>query len=165
MTTIDADNHQSIPSEARDVNLDEFAGMTPAYLIGFYVALRDRIDAENKAHKDRMAKANTTLNKLNAKMLEILEAGGATSIKSEHGTVYRTMKKSATVGDMDTFRNFVINNQAFELVDMRANATTVEDYCHEHNGNLPPGVNFSQFATVGVRRGTAKPGSEPSETE
>lgn len=142
--------------EAQAVNLDEFAGMTPDNLIGYYVALRDRLDAEKKAFSDRMKTPNETLVKLGGKMLEILNANGADSIKSGYGTVYKTTKKSATVSDMDQFRDYVINTGSYELTDMRANAGGIQEFIEEHQGQLPPGINFSQVVTVGVRRGSAK---------
>lgn len=141
---------------AQAVNYDEFAGFTPDMMIAFYVKLRDRIEAENKAFAKRMEAAKEKKAKLEGLMLKILQANGAQSIKSAYGTVYQNVKKSATVGDMGVFRDFVIDNGQFELVDMKANAGACEEYLAEHGGALPPGVNFSQHVTVGVRRGDKK---------
>jgi len=46
---------------------------------------------------------------------------------------------------------FVVDNNKFELLDRRANATAVKDYVAANNV-LPPGCNLSAICTVGVRR-------------
>ena len=144
----------NLNEQARAVNFEEFAGMTPDQLIGFYVALRDRIDAENKKFAERLEPAKSKMARLGGVLLAVLQAQGAESLKSANGTVYQTVKKSATVSDKGAFRDFVIDNHAFELADMKANAPAIEEYVSEHGGNLPPGVNYSTFMTIGVRRAT-----------
>jgi hypothetical protein len=151
---------ENLTPAAQNVNYGDFAGWTPDMLIEFYVKLRDRIEAENKAFAKRMEAAKTKKTVLEGIMLQILQANGATSMKSPGGTVYQTTKRSATLGDAEAFREFIIDNHAFELADIKANAAAVEDYANEHNGNLPPGVNFSQFVAVGVRRGDKKDDSK-----
>jgi hypothetical protein len=54
------------------------------------------------------------------------------------------------LADPEAFMKFVIANQAYDLLDRKANATACRDYAAEHQ-NLPPGVNMSAVKTVGVR--------------
>lgn len=84
-------------------------------------------------------------------MLERLNAVGGDSVKTPHGTAYRTTRRSASIADGAVFRQYVIDNENFDLVDWRANAIAVDDFIKE-NGVQPPGVNFSSTYTVGVRR-------------
>ena len=84
-------------------------------------------------------------------MLERLNDLGGDSVKTPHGTAYRTARRSATIADGDVFRKYVIDNQMFDLVDWRANAGAVDDFIND-NGSQPPGVNYSVAYTVGVRR-------------
>lgn len=130
--------HVEIPQ-----NIDE--------LVSQYVRLRDKIKEVEDAHKAKLKDAKEHLEHLNNTLLERLNQLGGESVKTAHGTVYRTTRRSASITDGDTFRQFVINNEAFDLVDWRANANAVDDFIKEQQ-TPPPGVNFSTAFTVGVRR-------------
>jgi hypothetical protein len=120
-------------------------------LVDQYVRLRDKLKEADDAHKKKTAAAREYLLMLNGKLLEQLAAVGGESVKTPHGTAYQSTKRSASIADGDAFREYVINNGEFDLVDWRANANAVDDYIKEH-GAVPPGVNFSTMITVGVRR-------------
>lgn len=120
-------------------------------LVDQYVRLRDKIKEVEDAHKEKLKNAKEHLETLNNTLLERLNKLGGESVKTKHGTVYRTTKRSASIVDGDTFRQFVIGNEAFDLVDWRANANAVDDFIKDQKAP-PPGVNFSTHYTVGVRR-------------
>lgn len=120
-------------------------------LVSQYVRLRDKIKEVEDAHKEKLKAAKEHLENLNNTLLERLNQLGGESVKTAHGTVYRTTRRSASITDGDTFRQFVISNEAFDLVDWRANANAVDDFIKEQQAP-PPGVNFSTAFTVGVRR-------------
>ncbi len=116
-----------------------------------YVKLRDLIKKKEEDHKKALAEAKETLEKLNSLLLAHLNGIGGDSVSTESGTVYRTEKKSASLADAEAFMDFVIANQAFDLIDRKANTTAVEEFIKE-NDTPPPGVNFSSRFVVGVRR-------------
>lgn len=120
-------------------------------LVAQYIKLRDKIKEADEAHKKKTELARTYLDKLNGKLLERLNDVGGDSVKTPHGTAYRTARRSATIADGDVFRKYVIDNSMFDLVDWRANAGAVDDFIND-NGSQPPGVNYSVAYTVGVRR-------------
>lgn len=120
-------------------------------LVDRYIRLRDKIKEVEDAHKAKLADAKAYLEELNAKLLARLNEVGGEAVKTEHGTVYRTTRRSASIADGDAFRQFVIQNEAFDLVDWRANANAVDDFIKSESAP-PPGVNFTTAYTVGVRR-------------
>lgn len=120
-------------------------------LIDQFVKLRDKLKEADDAHKERTKMARAHLEVLTNKLLEKLNATGGESIKTKFGTAYRTTRRSATIADGELFRGYVINNAAFDLVDWKANANSVDDFI-KNAGSPPPGVNFTTAYTVGVRR-------------
>lgn len=120
-------------------------------LVTQYIRLRDKLKEADEAHKEKTKNARAYLDLLNGKLLERLNDVGGDSVKTPHGTVYRTTRRSASIADGDSFRQYVIENEQFDLVDWRANANAVDDFIKE-NAVAPPGVNFSTAFTVGVRR-------------
>ncbi len=120
-------------------------------LVDQFIRLRDKLKEVDDAHKEKTRAARQHKELLEAKLLERLNDLGGDSVKTAHGTVYRTTRRSATIADGDTFRQYVITNAEFDLVDWKANANAVDDYI-KNNTAPPPGINFSTAFTVGVRR-------------
>jgi hypothetical protein len=117
-----------------------------------FIQVRDKIEAMKEKHKEELAPLNKALLMLNGKLLEmLLESGSDSATVRDIGTVYKTIKKSASIADGDAFRQFIIANAMWNMIDWRANSTAVDEYI-QAEGNVPPGVNFRQVAVVGVRR-------------
>jgi hypothetical protein len=120
-------------------------------LVAQYVKLRDSLKAADEAHAEKTKMAKDYRSALEAKLLERLNAVGGDAISTGHGTAYRTTRRSATIKDAEVFRTYVIDQEAFDLVDWKANANAVDDFV-KSEGSLPPGVNLTTAYTVGVRR-------------
>lgn len=116
-----------------------------------YVRLRDEIKRLDDEHKERMKSHREVLEKLNNVLLSHLNDINGDSVRTDTGTVYRSAKKSASLADPDAFMRFVVAQQAWDLLDRKANVTAVADFI-EDNQTPPPGVNFSTTFVVGVRR-------------
>lgn len=116
-----------------------------------YIKLRDMIKKKDDDHKDAMAPFREALEKLNALLLSHLDAVGVDSAKASAGTVYKTVKKSASLEDADQFMRHVIGTENWDLLERKASQKAVEAFLEE-NGVLPPGVKFSQTIVVGVRK-------------
>lgn len=120
-------------------------------LVEQMVKVRDKIKEADDAHKAKTKVARDYKEQLEAQLLAKLNDVGGEAVKTAHGTVYRTTRRSATIADGDVFRQFVIANDAYDLVDWRANANAVDDFIKQEQ-TPPPGVNFTTAYTVGVRR-------------
>jgi len=116
-----------------------------------YIKLRDRLKEADDAHKARTKTAREYLETLEGLMLLELQQMGADKVGTPAGTVYRTVKKSATIADGAEFRSFVIGGELWDLVDWKANVTATAEFIEEHNAP-PPGINYSTRLEVGVRR-------------
>jgi hypothetical protein len=116
-----------------------------------YITIRDKIRAMEEAHKEALKPLKELLDKLSGVLAKHMEDTKSEAIKTEGGTCYLTTRWSASLADADAFMRFVKENDKFDLMDRKANATAVRDYVEEHN-TLPPGVNLSSIQQVGVRR-------------
>lgn len=122
-------------------------------MVNHYVRLRDTLKIADDKHKEKTAAAREYLENLNGAIVAKLSEIGVESAKTEYGTAYRTVTKSATVADGALFRKFIIDTKQYDLVDMRANAPAIEVFISGiGQGNPPPGVNYSTMVKAGVRR-------------
>lgn len=116
-----------------------------------YVKLRDMIKEMDDAHKAAVKPYKEALDGLNNIMMTMLQGLGVDSAKTGAGTVYQKTRTTASIADGEAFMAFVIEHQAFDLLDRKANATAVQAFAEENN-SLPPGINLNRMVDVGVRR-------------
>lgn len=117
-----------------------------------YVAIRDRISEMKEELAAKLKPLQEAKALLEAMFLAHLTATNQTAARTESGTAHIVDKLSATIEDPGTFKQFVIDNELWDLVDWRANAPTVAEYAETHEGELPPGIKFNRYRTTGVRR-------------
>lgn len=120
-------------------------------MVAEYVTTRDIIKTIEAEQKKALEPLKAALEVLNTQLLDQLNQVGGNSIATDSGTVYRTEKKYASLGDPKAFMDYVLEHGAFDLIDRKANVTAVVEFIKE-NDAPPPGVNFTSTFVVGVRR-------------
>jgi len=121
--------------------------------VGQYIQIRNalkKIDEEYDAKRKPFVELQ---NMLSGWLQSFLEKSGSESVRTASGTCYQSTRYTASLADAEAFMNFVKENNQFDLLDRKANATACRGYAEEHK-NLPPGVNMSAIRTVGVRSPT-----------
>lgn len=125
--------------------------LTPAERVAAYIRLRDYKKAAEEEFKKSLKRVNDAMEKLEGELLNDLNASGANSLSCDAGTVYKNTQLSATVENREVFREYVVKNDLWEAMDIKANKTFVKEFM-EREGTPLPGVKVTQIATVGVRR-------------
>lgn len=120
-------------------------------VIRAYITIRDTIAQIKARQKAELQPYNEALDKLELQVLQVLNDAGVESMKTSAGTAYTSTKTSVTVADKSAFMDYVTSNNAFELLDVRANKTAVDGFLEE-NQDVPPGVNVRREITVNFRR-------------
>lgn len=122
-------------------------------IVQAFSAIRDARTAKRQAYEKEDLALEEDQRKLKVLMLELLNATGAKSIATEHGTVYRTEKIKPSAADWTTIYDWIAENpERFELLEKRLKSTFVKDFMEEHEGQVPPGVNVHREYEVSVRR-------------
>jgi hypothetical protein len=57
-----------------------------------------------------------------------------------------------SVADKESFMEFVKANNEWPLLEVRCAKNNVEAFIEQHNGELPPGINWSVERVVNFRR-------------
>lgn len=122
-------------------------------IVGAYVKLRDKIKEIEKRHEEELAPHKANLATLDNHLLAHLLDNNVESVKTKYGTTYKSIHAQVRVADGHEFRQFVIANGAWNLVDFRANKPAAQAYVSQNNAP-PPGVDYSEFVKIGVRRAT-----------
>jgi hypothetical protein len=114
-----------------------------------YRTLKAKIEDIKDRHKAELAPLNEVMEELKNHLLDCLNRVNSENIQTEDGTIHKTSRKTASVSDQSEFLAFVIENRAWEMLDLKCNATAADDYISEH-GEPPPGVNFNVHITASV---------------
>jgi hypothetical protein len=119
--------------------------------VGQYVKLRD-LKAEMKAkHEEELKPVNETMGMIEEELKSALNAVNATNMKTDNGTVSLSIKATASAADINAFWTWIITQGAFDMLDKKPNVTAITEYVKQH-GVPPPGVNYTTYQGVGVRR-------------
>jgi hypothetical protein len=121
-------------------------------MITSYIALRDKKAAIEKEQKAVIKNYDDAMEQIENFLMGHLRQQKLTNMACEAGVAFIKRKRSATVGDTQVFREHVISTNNFDLCDFRAKPEAVEDYAKEHDGEVPPGVNFRTYDAVQVNR-------------
>jgi hypothetical protein len=112
------------------------SALTADKLAAVYVKIREA--RRELAKKD--AELKEQLDAVSEKLLEICKEQGATTIRTEHGTVSRRTNKNYWTSDWDAFFKFIKENDAFSLVQHRINNTSMAQFLEENPNLFPPGL-------------------------
>lgn len=119
-----------------------------------YIKLRDKKASIKSEYEANVAKYDDMLDKLESILLNTFNETGIDSVKTAAGTAFVQIRTSASVADWDAyFTGYVLPNQAWEMLERRANKTAIEQY-KDANSELPPGINWTEQRVVNVRRPT-----------
>lgn len=132
-----------------ETNLDE--------LVKIYLTIRTEREKLESDWKVRDTEFKNEQALLEQQMLAVCNESNATSIKTEEGTVIKTLKERFTLSDRDSFNKFVRENDAVELFEARLHQGNFKDFMAEHaEDGMPPGVNVMREFTIVVRKPTSK---------
>lgn len=121
-------------------------------LVKVYIKMRDAraaltadFEAKDKEIKDQMEVIESHL-------LEVCKTAGANSIKTNNGTVIRSVKTRYWTSDWEAMHQFVRENNALELLERRVAQTAMAEFLKNNPDTMPKGMNVDSKYTVVVRR-------------
>lgn len=120
--------------------------------VATFIKIRDGIAEIEERHKAELKPWNDLKEKATGELLQLLDDAGLKSAKTAAGTVTVKVFHTSPLSDPDAFMDFVRENDAYELMDRRANSTACIEFAESHDGKLPPGVKINSRRTVGVTK-------------
>src|SRR4051812_29946926 len=117
-------------------------------VVSMYISLRDQKSQLKAEYEAQVAPVQQQMDKIEAILLAKLDEAGVDSMKCPDGTCYVSVRNTASVADREIFMGHVVENQEYELLEVRASKAAVEQYVEQHQGELPPGINWSSERVV-----------------
>lgn len=120
-------------------------------VVSAYIKLRAKKDAMEAETKAEVKKIVEKMDKFEAWLKEQADAQGVTSFKTKHGTAFLKTTDYANVENWDAALGFILDNQAFDLLNKAVSKVAVRGYI-DANKAVPPGVNYGTKIEVEVRK-------------
>lgn len=130
--------------------MDDEAEVPLDKLVRIYMKMRAKLqelDAQVEAVKEQQQL-------IKVEIKDRLRAVGAKSVKTEHGTVSLTEKTRYYTQDWDSFKRFVMENDALDLLEKRIAQTNMKLFLEENPALIPPGLNSDTEFDVSIRKPT-----------
>jgi SPX domain protein involved in polyphosphate accumulation len=121
---------------------------TAEKLAKVYVKIRDK--RRELAKQDEELKEQ--LEVVAQQLLEICKEQGASTIRTEFGTVSRRTTKNYWTSDWDSFYKFIKEHDAFSLMFQRINGANMSQFLEENPELHPPGLNADVTQTVVITK-------------
>ena len=119
-------------------------------IVAHYVTLRDTVAEIEADAKAKAAPLKADMQTIEAALLKHMQSGGVQNLKTAAGTAYISEKTSATVEDWDALLEYVLETEAFELLERRVSKTAYAERLA--SGTPPPGVKYTSMLGVNCRR-------------
>jgi len=122
-------------------------------LVKAYLTIRMEREKILGEYEEQDKKLKEDMALIEQSMLTLCNDTNADSIKTQHGTVIRKLNERFYCNDWDNFRQFVLDNEAVELLERRIHQSNFKEFMSEHpQEGLPPGVNVMREFGVVVRK-------------
>lgn len=121
-------------------------------LVSVYIKMRDKKDAIRHDMEQQINHIDEQMQVVAQQILDICKETGAESIRTAHGTAYRTIKQRFWTNDWEAMHKFIRENEAMELLERRIHQTNMKQFLEENPELKPAGLNIDREYAITVRR-------------
>jgi hypothetical protein len=117
-------------------------------LVRIYMKMRAAVqdlDAQIEAIKEQQ---QSVKNEIKDRMRDT----GVKSLRTDHGTVSLMEKTRFYTTDWDSFKKFMVEQDALDLLEKRISQTNMKLFLEENPGAVPPGLNSDTEFDISVRK-------------
>ena len=128
------------------------SGVPLEQLTATYIKIRDARSQLKQQYEAHDVDLERQLRVIEQEMLEICKAVDANSIKTDAGTVIRSVKSRYWTNDWDSMYRFIKEHDAYALLEKRLHQSHMKQFLEENPESEPAGLNVEREYTVVVRR-------------
>ena len=121
-------------------------------LTRIYIKMRDK-KAELEAElENQVGKLENDMGTVKTAILNHMKSLGVESLRTDAGTVYRTVRTKYSTSDWESMGKFILEHGVPELLEKRLQQTNMRAFLEENPELLPPGLNANAEYSVTIRR-------------
>lgn len=117
-----------------------------------YRRIRSEIATLTQEYDAKVEALKEQQEELKNAMKDQMKAMGVTSVRTSEGTVVLSVKTRYNTQDWDSFKRFVVEHDAVDLLEKRIAQTNMKQFLEENPGIVPPGLNSHAEFDISVRK-------------
>lgn len=121
-------------------------------LAKIYIRIRTARQVLTQNFEEEEKKLKEQLAEISDAMKAQMQASGAKSTKTEHGTVILGQKTRFFPSDWEAFKDFIKENDALDLLERRVAQQNMAKFLEANPERVPPGLNSETEVTITVRK-------------
>lgn len=121
-------------------------------LVRAYRNIRTEIQELTKTYETQLESLEEVKNEISGELKNRMLKMGGKSLNTASGTVILGTKTRYTTQDWDSFKQFVLEHEAVELLERRIAQGNMKQFLEENPGVVPPGLNSDSEYTITVRK-------------
>ena len=117
-----------------------------------YIKMREKKAEISQELEAKMSEMDEKMKTVKTAILDHMKELGAESLRTDAGTVYRTVRTTYSTNDWDSMNKFILGHSVPELLEKRIHQTNMKVFLEEHPDVLPPGLNANMEYSVTIKR-------------
>jgi arsenate reductase-like glutaredoxin family protein len=117
-----------------------------------YIKMRDKRKELLNEYEKADSAIQVQMDMVEAELTSMCKELGADSIKTPHGTVYRSVRTNYEANDWDNMYKFIMEHNVPQLLQRRISPTNMKQFLEENPNLMPIGMNINNKYTVTIRR-------------
>jgi ribosomal protein L4 len=137
---------QMTETETETIPLDRLAKI--------YRKIRSEIATLTQDYDTKVEALKAQQEELKNAMKDMMKTMGVSSVRTAQGTVVLSVKTRYNTQDWDSFKKFVVEHDAVDLLEKRIAQSNMSQFLEENPGLVPPGLNSHAEYDISVRKPT-----------
>lgn len=133
-------------TESETIPLDRLAKI--------YRKIRTEITTLTQEYDSKVEVLKAQQEEIKNAMKDMMKTMGVTSVRTAQGTVVLSIKTRYNTQDWDSFKKFVVEHDAVDLLEKRIAQSNMSQFLEENPGLVPPGLNSHAEYDISVRKPT-----------
>jgi len=126
-------------------------------MVKAYINIRTARENLYRQYKTKDNELGGELSQLEQVMLDECNSLNVESVRTNNGTITRTIKEQFACNNWDEFKSYVLEHGALELLQQRIHNGNFTEHMANHEGEgLPPGISSVREFSVVIRKPTSK---------
>ena len=126
-------------------------------MVKAYIAIRTARENLYRQYKTKDNEFSSELTQLEQVMIDECNALNVESVRTNNGTITKTVKEQFACNNWDEFKSYVLEHGALELLQRRIHDGNFAEHMANHEGEgLPPGISSVRAFSVVIRKPTSK---------
>lgn len=154
MSEIDDEETPTTPSADARAQAEAMAAIPMDKLAKVYRKMSAKIQELTAAFDTQIEEIKRQQDLVKTALKDQMLVMGVSSVRTDNGTVVLSTKTRYNTQDWDSFKEFIKEHDAIDLLEKRIAQTNMGVFLEENPGVVPPGLNTMTEYAISVRKPT-----------